>query len=182
MTQKQLNKILKSHLRCVRGKWWGKKADLSKANLSGLNLYRANLHAATLCAADLSKANLSGANLSYADLRNANLNGADLCGADLFGADLTGANLINARLDRADFTRTYLYKTILENKNIMTFIFEKHTAYFYGGKEIIIGCSTFSIDKLLKEYKKIGKNQGYTKEQIKAYVTFIKQCKKMSKA
>ena len=102
------------------------------------------------------KANLYGANL-----RGANLRGADLRGADLRGADLRGADLKN---------------TILENNAILTFIYNKHTAYFFGTNEITIGCHKYSIDYWVENYEKIGKDNDYTEDEIKKYGKFIKGC------
>ena len=78
ITQEELNEILKKHLKFIRNKEGGERADFSNANLSGADLWNANLR----------NANLSGADLSGADLWNANLRNANLSGADLSGADL----------------------------------------------------------------------------------------------
>ena len=106
--------------------------------------------------ADLSRANLYGANLSGADLSGANLSRADLYGANLYGANLK--------------------ETILEGKAILSFQFEKHTAYFYGTDEIRIGCHTHPINHWLEMFKEIGTKEGYTEKQIEMYGGFIKQC------
>jgi uncharacterized protein YjbI with pentapeptide repeats len=121
---------------------------------------------ADLYGANLSGANLSGANLSRADLSRANLSGAYLSGANLSGAYLSGANLKN---------------TILEGKAILSFQFEKDTAYFYDIDKIKIGCLENTIDYWANNYKTIGKENNYNDEQIKKYGEFIKICKKMQK-
>ena len=86
---------------------------------------------------------------------------ANLSGANLYGANLYGANLS---------------KTLLEGKAILSFQFEKHTAYFYGTDEIRIGCHVHPINHWLEAYKEIGTNEGYTDKQIEMYGDFIKQC------
>lgn len=92
------------------------------------------------------------ANLYRANLDGANLDGANLRGADLRGADLRGA------------------------KGIMSFIGEKDLlVYFYHDNEhyFKIGCKTLPYKDWLKDYKKIGKENKYTNNQIELYGTVI---------
>jgi len=113
----------------------------------------------------------SRANLSGANLYGANLSQADLSRANLYGANLSQANLSGANLSRAD-----LSKTLLEGKAILSFQFEKHTAYFYGNDEIRIGCHVKSVAQWLETYQEVGKSEKYTDKQIEMYGNFIKQC------
>ena len=76
MEQKELDAVLEAHLKWLRDKDGGIRADLSEANLRGAYLYGV-------------------------DLRGANLYEADLRGANLYGANLYGANLYRAYLDNA---------------------------------------------------------------------------------
>ena len=94
MDKQKLKNIMDKHLKWLRGKNGGKRANLSGADLSWANLSRADLSGADLSGADLSWADLSGADLSGADLSGADLSGADLSGADLSWADLSGADYI----------------------------------------------------------------------------------------
>ena len=155
----QLNE-LKEHLRLhtlyMQGDPSGKCA-----NLSGANLYCANLSGANLSGADLSGANLSGANLYCANLCCANLSGANLRGANLYCANLRGADLKEA---------------LLSGKVILSFQFEKHTAYFYGSDEIQIGCHKHPVAHWIANFEEIGKKEGYSEMQIKKYGRFIKGC------
>jgi hypothetical protein len=48
--------------------------------------------------------------------------------------------------------------------------------------KIAIGCENHTIDKWLKDYKKIGEAHGYTEEQIKEYYQYIKICSAIAKA
>ena len=108
--------------------------------------------------ANLYEANLYGANLYGANLRKANLYGANLYGANLYGADLYGADLSGA-------------------KGIMSFIGENDLlVYFYCNNEhyFKIGCKTLPYKDWLKDYKKIGKENKYTNDQIELYGIIIK--------
>ena len=96
MEQKELDKILDSHKRWLRGDG-GERVNLYRANLRGANLRREDLRGAYLIGV-----NLIGADLTGADLTGAELGEADLCGADLTGADLTRANLAWADLRQAN--------------------------------------------------------------------------------
>jgi Family of unknown function (DUF5758)/Pentapeptide repeats (8 copies) len=84
------------HLKWIKGKPDGVRANLRGADLSGANLRGANLNYANLSGANLSSAYLCSADLSSAYLCSADLRGANLNYANLSGADLRGANLKNA--------------------------------------------------------------------------------------
>jgi len=157
---------LKLHLTWLIDNATGERANLSGANLSGANLSGANLSGANLSGADPSRANLSGANLYGANLYGANLSGANLYGANLYGANLSGANLSGANLK----------ETLLEGKAILSFQFEKHTAYFMGTDEIVIGCHRHTVNQWLETFESVGKSEGYSDKQIAMYGAFIKQC------
>ena len=161
MNKNELKNKISLHLLWIEGDKKGERANLYGADLSGADLSRANLYGA-----DLSGANLSGADLSRANLYGANLSGANLSGANLYGANLSGANLS---------------KTILEGKAILSFQFEKHTAYFYGTEKLKIGCHTHPIKYWLKNYKQIGLQEKYTPKQVKMYLNFVKHCAKILK-
>ena len=138
-------------------------ADLFGANLRGANLFEsdlrgANLFESDLRGADLRGADLRGANLFESDIRGADLRGADLRGADLFGADLRGAKNIELP--------------------IITIIGSKHT-FQYLNKMIKIGCHEYSTDYWIEKYIVIGKNEGYTEEQISEYGRYITMIKNL---
>jgi Pentapeptide repeats (8 copies) len=122
---------------------------------------RADLCSADLCGADLRGANLCGANLSSADLSSANLRGANLRGADLCGA--------------------HLKETLLQDKAILSFQFNKHTAYYFGDDQIKIGCHKHSIEHWIANYKEIAKKEGYTDVEAEKYGKFIKGCANIQK-
>jgi uncharacterized protein YjbI with pentapeptide repeats len=65
MNKAELDAVLESHKKWLRGDNGGSRADLSRAHLSGADLSGADLSWADLSRADLSRANLSGANLDY---------------------------------------------------------------------------------------------------------------------
>jgi hypothetical protein len=134
------------------------RADLSGANLSGANLSRAQTSGANLSRAQTSGADLSRANLSRAQTSWANLSGADLSGANLLGADLSGAKGIKLP--------------------IITISGSMHSVYYHNGK-IRIGCEDHTIAKWKKDYKKIGKDNNYTDEQIAEYKRYIDACSKL---
>jgi len=135
------------------------EANLSGANLSGANLSEANLSGASLRGANLSGASLRGANLRGASLRGANLRGADLSEANLRGADLSGANLRGADLSWAIGPFT-------------VFVAGRHTAIFAGGYGSV-GCERHSYQKWLDNYETIGRENGYTDEEIGEYSALI---------
>ena len=96
--------------------------------------------------------------------------------ADLSGANLSGANLSGANLSRANLSGADLKETLLEGKAILSFQFEKHTAYFMGTDEIVIGCHRHTVNQWLETFESVGKSEGYSDKQIAMYGAFIKQC------
>ena len=124
MNQSELDEILESHNRWIRGEKDGRRAglwgvDLRGADLSGAGLRGANLRVADLREANLYGADLRGANLSGANLRGANLSGANLSEVTFWGADLYGANLTNVigvvRLSASELLYEYEGKLYLKN-------------------------------------------------------------------
>ena len=122
----------------------------------GANLKGAYLKGADLKGADLERANLYGADLRGAYLREADLKGADLKGANLYGADLEGADLYNT--------------------SIVSFQLGKHFGYYHENY-LKIGCIGHSLEYWLENIESIGQENGYTKEEIKAYFSMIKLIK-----
>ena len=94
----------------------------------------------------------------------ADLSGADLSGADLSKADLSGANLYRANLSH------------IEGKRILSFIANKHHAYFVDGI-LAIGCQSHPIEYWLLNYLTIGKSANYTDKQISDYYKFMEICR-----
>jgi hypothetical protein len=142
----------------ISGKYQSTKDALEKnrgANLSGANLSRANLYGADLYGANLSGANLSGANLSRANLSRANLSGANLYGADLYGANL--------------------------ELPIISINGSRHQLQYIDG-HIKIGCEFYSLEYWIIMYDVIGRDNGYTEEQIAEYHNYIKLCKEAKEA
>lgn len=183
-------------IRTINGKEYdfSHKADLIGADLSEADLIDADLEDADLSGADLQYADLRGANLRGATLWKANLEGADLIGADLRGAylsyaNLRWANLIEADLREADLSSadlrtanlrgakligTNLYNAMLGKNNIDSISIEgsKNIINYINGY-INIGCLSKTIEEWKKEYKKVGKEQRYSKEEIKEYKAYI---------
>jgi len=158
--------------------WLQDDKEGTRAYLSDANLSHANLSGADLSRANLSRANLSDANLSDANLFRANLSGAYLSGAYLSDANLSRAYLSGTYLSDANLSRANLSETLLSEKVFLSFMYKKHTAYFFGLDEITIGCHKKSISVWLTSFTEIGKKEGYTEEEIKMYGKFIKQCAK----
>lgn len=149
------------------------EVDLSKANLSEANLSKVNLVGASLIKTNLSGANLSSAQLPRATLYNANLFKANLRDANLIAAHLGGANLNKVNLTGANLTGANLTDTC-----IVGFYIKKDFGYFYNNTVKIL-CEEHSLDYWLKNYKQIGKMQGYSKDDIYNYKLQLNLLKKL---
>ena len=95
--------------------------------------------------------------------------GADLRGAYLADAYLRGANLVGAYLKGAKGIKL----------PIITILGSKHFLFYHTGK-IKIGCIEETVTKWLSDYKKIGKENGYTDNEIAEYYQYIKMCSKIT--
>ena len=118
---------------------------------------------ASLQGADLCKAYLQGANLEGADLRWADLRKANLPGAFLGWAYLVGANLRNANLTGADLAFTC----------VMGFQLCRYFGFRHGDY-VRIGCEGHDLDYWLKNYKELGKQNKYLKDEIELIGGFLR--------
>ena len=191
-TKEELAKVLELHKMWLNGVKGGERANLSYANLSGAYLINADLSKANLYKADLYSANLSNANLYKADLSNANLSNANLSSANLSSAHLYNANLSSADLRYANLSDANLSDANLSSANlqftdVFCFTIGKHYAFFHTGDKyeegsyLKIGCRGFSLKYWLDNYKKIGKKEDYSKEEIKRYGIQIKAIMEMTR-
>jgi hypothetical protein len=160
--------ILRRHAAWLRGDARGVRADFSGANLRGV----------CLCGANLSEANLSLANLHGAGLTGANLSWANLHEADLSEADLSDANLKHAFLNRANLNGANLSGAVLTNATLPAGpAFQasagKHLLTVYDGMAWI-GCIKMPLKSLLRNYKEIGAEHGYSKAEIAIYGELLK--------
>ncbi len=180
MNKEQLDKILKDHkLWLESDKKEGKGAYLQGANLQGANLQRTDLREANLREAYLQGANLQGANLRGANLQEANLREANLQRTDLREAYLQGANLQEANLREAYLQGANLQEANLQRTNIITFQANRDFAFHHEGY-IKIGCKGMMLDEWLDRYEEIGKEEGYTNQEITMYGHWLKGLKLFS--
>lgn len=57
----------------------------------------------------------------------------------------------------------------------------KNSLNWYGTGIIHIGCHKKEIDWWVKNYKDIGKKEGYSEDEIEEYFEYIKICERMQK-
>jgi hypothetical protein len=168
-------------------------ADLRWANFSGANLSESCLSGANLCKANLRKANLRKANLSGVCFRGTDLSEADLSEADLSDAELSAANLHEADLSEADLSdanlkHAFLNRANLNGANLSGAVLTnaalpagpafqasagKHLLTVYDGIAWI-GCIKMPLKSLLRNYKEIGAEHGYSKPDIAIYGELLK--------
>ena len=117
---------------------------------------------ADLGGAYLRGANLGGANLRGACLRDADLGGAYLEGANLWDADLGGAYLEGANLGGAFVFICGSRHNLQYNKSI---------------GELRIGCHVYHLEYWLIMFDTIGREEGYSDEQISEYHNYMKMLK-----
>ena len=112
----------------------------------------------------------------YPNLSKANLSGADLSEANLSRANLSKANLSGANLSRANLSRTYLSEANLsEAKGIIRISGTRHEV-FSTTKGIWVGCLTFDFKTWKDEVRQIGRDNGYTQDQIREYKEYLELC------
>ncbi len=126
MDQKQLDEVIKKHLRFSTGRPNGGRAVLKFKSLVGLNFRGADLSGADFTGSDMRNCYLCGGNYSGTTFSSCNLTGANfersnLTRADFRGADLTDANMTGADLTKADMRGgaklvSYPKETVVEKK------------------------------------------------------------------
>jgi len=103
--------------------------------------------------------------LRGADLRGADLRGADLRWADLRGANLRGANLREANLRGADLSQCKQYVGVIRaSRNDIIAIDD----------DIRIGCQRMTLAMWLEQFEAVGREAGYTEQQIAEYGIYLK--------
>jgi hypothetical protein len=135
-------------------------ADLQGANLQGASLRLANLQGADLQGANLRDVNLRGANLREADLRDVNLQDADLRGANLREANLRYANLQGADLDQC--------------KQYVAVIRGSRDSIVAIDDDIEVGCRRMTLAEWLERFEAVGREAGYTEQQIAEYGIYLR--------
>jgi len=169
ISEQELKDILDKHGKWLRNEEGGQRANLSSADLSSVDLSYA----------DLSSVDLSYADLRFANLRFANLSSADLSSVDLSYADLRFANLSSADLSSVDLSYADLSSVDLSYADLVLFQFLRHQAFFTLDGTLRIGCQVMPITEWVLGFEEIGKQEGYSSTQIKAYGNFIKMCMEM---
>ena len=152
MEQKELNKILESHERWLRGED-GECANLRLANLR--------------------LANLRGADLRLANLYGANLTGANLYGADLTGADLRGANLTGANLRWANFMNGIGLSVLLIQVN--TSSENRRIAYIPSLDVVTAGCFQGTFEEFEKRVEEEHKYNPFVLSRYRRVIDFLKR-------
>lgn len=152
MEQKELNKILESHERWLRGE------DGECANLRFTDLYRA----------DLRRSNLRWVNLAGANLRRADLTEANLCGADLTGASLTGANL-----RYVDFTEAIGLPVLSVQVN--TSWKNRRITYIPSLDVVTAGCFQGTFEEFEKRVEEEHKYNPFVLSRYRRVIAFLKQ-------
>lgn len=87
----------------------------------------------------------------------ADLSGEDLSFANLFGVKLKGAKLIGATIPHI---------------GIYTFNLGRDDGWYFEGN-VQIGCEHHSLEHWLEHYESIGKNAGYSEDEIRRYGAFL---------
>jgi len=98
------------------------------------------------------------------------LRGADLRGADLRDADLQGADLRGADLQGADLRWAYLG----ECKQYVAVIKASRNSIVAIDDDIRIGCQRMTLAEWLEQFEAVGREAGYTQQQIAEYGIYLK--------
>lgn len=170
ISKDQLTEILRLHHLWLGGDHAGVMADLR-----GSDLREANLRGSNLCGSNLREANLRGSDLIGVNLRWADLIGANLSEANLRGSDLRDANLRRADLRWADLSGSNLSEADLRDADLSwekTIDLSKHEIC-YMPPWVVIGCQCWTREYWLEHGKGIGKNNGYSAEEIAEYMNAI---------
>ena len=117
---------------------------------------------ACLAGAELSGVSLPAVMLHQADLRGAHLEGANLVNAELSESALSYANLSEANLYRAMVFICGSRHNLQYNKSI---------------GELRIGCHVYHLEYWILMYDVIGREEGYTDEQIAEYRNYMRMLK-----
>lgn len=162
------------------GYTFSKENDLSHLDLSNLDLSNLDLSALNFCYSDLYGVNFSNSNLTHSVMVHTKLANSNFTGANLTNVNMSFALLLDSNMENAILNGTRFHFACTDGitgKKILTFIFNRHHAYYVDGI-LTIGCTRLTPKEWLKSYKMKAKWEKYTKLEIKMYKQFIKICKK----
>jgi hypothetical protein len=170
------------------------------ARLRKLRARGAYFSCAQMARADLRDADLRGACMRSVDAQEADFRGADLREADLRRSYLQRARFEGARLDKAridlanihrvggaeSFVGAHMHADVgdVRIRKILQIEGSAHTitavvlardARSIGEVRVKIGCTDFKLCHWLGEHERIGHDAGYSEEQIKEYLEYLKQ-------
>ena len=66
-----------------------------------------------------------------------------------------------------------VYDSIVENVQLVSITGTQHGVHWRDGEHIAIGCEVHTLEHWLENYAEIGKNNGYSDDQIEEYKRYI---------
>lgn len=187
MNREELLKAVEKHKLFIEGMPGGERLvlvdmDLSYTNFEGMILHKAVFQNSILDGASFYGAELSGANFTSASLYRTRFDSAKLFGANFTRAILSQTDFTSSKLYGSTFRETNIENGIFRNVCVTMAIFpvpictlslNQHSV-FATPTSLTIGCYKHKWEHWFKNYEKIGKLSGYTKEQIEAHYTILK--------
>ena len=187
MNREELLKAVEKHRLFIEGMPGGERLRLVDMDLSYTRFDDMKLHNAVFQNSILDGCSFHGAKLNTANFINTSLYRTRFDGANLFGTDFTRAILNQTHFDNTNlcnstFRDTNIENGIFKNVHISVAIFpvpicnlslNRHQV-FATPHSLTFGCYKHDWNHWFKNYEKIGRLSGYTKQQIEAHYTILK--------
>ena len=192
ISQEQLDLIIESHGKWLRGEDGGERADLSfkdisganmsgadmrRANMSGANMIDADMSGANMRRANMSGANMGGANMIDANMRRANMSGADMRRANMSGANMSDADMIDANMIDACVWDTNFGGTKLNSRWVVVAQIgsRKGTTYYDKANDVIrCGCFKGTLQEFKEAVEREHSDHPVYLAEYLAAITYIK--------
>ena len=99
--------------------------------------------------------------------------GGGIYGGEIYGGWIYGGLILGGLINGGKFCGGEICDGIWDD-NPLFIVGSKYCIYIPEPGKIKIGCSTHTFDYWLKNYKRIGKEQGLSEKEIKEYGSYIK--------
>lgn len=83
------------------------------------------------------------------------------------------SRVYNSRVDNSIVSNSRVDNSSVENVQLVSITGTQHGVHWRDGEHIAIGCEVHTLEHWLENYAEIGKNNGYSDDQIEEYKRYI---------
>jgi hypothetical protein len=176
--KEEFDSKLEKHRLWLNNEKGGVLAEFNGVDFSGFNFEGADLTKVRFVKCDFSRANfnrvtLSKVHLTHSRFWSTTFKGANLIGTVLYQSDFRGADFRGALFHQVDLRKSLWADVVDPPFPIYNFSLGRHLAVATP-EYLAIGCVRYTWGAWLKSFKKIGRENDYSEEEIERYGKVIR--------